>query len=352
MERSKKYKGVYKKQLMDGDISYYVTYKDRNGKKIWLKIGKKSEGITEIFCNNKRNQIISKMRLGDEAPLVQKQKNKFKTLNDIAKLYFEYLKSNKSYGGVISVYNRHIKDVFGNKDINQITASDIEKFKIKKLDEVSPRTVNQIIQTIGTIYNYNIKYHDLNVVNPVVKVKKLKLDNKRERFLTLDEIKKLYEKVKQDDELYLFTKLSLTTGGRLTTVVEIKVKDIDFKNKVINLKDYKNNSTYAGYLVDEIIELLKKQIKNNNLEEDDNIFRYSKKMIQDRLKKILDDLFNRGLDKKDRKNRVVIHTLRHTFASHLAINGTPIYTIQKLMNHSDIKMTMRYAKLAPDREKN
>ena len=44
----------------------------------------------------------------------------------------------------------------------------------------------------------------------------------------------------------------------------------------------------------------------------------------------------------------MIHTLRHTFASHLAINGIPIFTIQKLMNHSDIKMTMRYAKLAPN----
>ena len=36
------------------------------------------------------------------------------------------------------------------------------------------------------------------------------------------------------------------------------------------------------------------------------------------------------------------------FASHLAINGTPIFTIQKLMNHKDITMTMRYTKLAPD----
>ncbi|WP_415408347.1 tyrosine-type recombinase/integrase [Sulfurovum sp. CS9] len=63
---------------------------------------------------------------------------------------------------------------------------------------------------------------------------------------------------------------------------------------------------------------------------------------------MLNRLFNEGLDTSDRKNRVVIHTLRHTFTSHLAINGTPIFTIQKLMNHKDIKMTMRYAKLAPD----
>jgi len=59
-------------------------------------------------------------------------------------------------------------------------------------------------------------------------------------------------------------------------------------------------------------------------------------------------LFNQSVDNDDRKNRVVPHTLRHTFASQLAIAGTPIYTIQKLMNHKSIEMTMRYAKLAPD----
>ena len=66
------------------------------------------------------------------------------------------------------------------------------------------------------------------------------------------------------------------------------------------------------------------------------------------LKKILDKNFNAGLDTKDTKNRAVIHALRHTFASHLAINGVPIFNIKELMNHSDINMTMRYAKLAPD----
>jgi len=76
--------------------------------------------------------------------------------------------------------------------------------------------------------------------------------------------------------------------------------------------------------------------------------KYSDRTMRRKMKNIFDPLFNEGLDSKDAKNRVVIHSLRHTFASHLAINGTPIFTIQKLMNHRDIKMTMRYAKLAPD----
>ncbi len=48
------------------------------------------------------------------------------------------------------------------------------------------------------------------------------------------------------------------------------------------------------------------------------------------------------------KDKVVFHTLRHTFASWLAIQGTPLYTIQKLMGHKSIKMTERYAHLCPD----
>lgn len=63
-------------------------------------------------------------------------------------------------------------------------------------------------------------------------------------------------------------------------------------------------------------------------------------------------MFNQHLDSNDRKKRTVVHTLRHTLATQLAKVGTPIYTIQKLMNHSDIKMTARYAKFLPENGRN
>ena len=50
------------------------------------------------------------------------------------------------------------------------------------------------------------------------------------------------------------------------------------------------------------------------------------------LQTILNELFNEGIDPKNTKERIVIHSLRHTFASHLALGGTPIYVIKKLMN--------------------
>jgi len=57
------------------------------------------------------------------------------------------------------------------------------------------------------------------------------------------------------------------------------------------------------------------------------------------------------LDIKDRKNRIVIHSFRHTFASQLAMKNVPILQIQKLLNHKDISNTVRYAKLQDDANK-
>jgi len=59
--------------------------------------------------------------------------------------------------------------------------------------------------------------------------------------------------------------------------------------------------------------------------------------------------FNNGV--ADPRQRAVFHTLRHTFASWLAIQGIPIYTIAKLMGHKSIAMSERYSHLSPDSQR-
>jgi len=346
--KSNKFLGVYYAELQNGDKTYYITYKDNNNKKIWIKIGKYSEGVREAYCNQKRNEILTKQRLGEEPPAIAKKK-KVSTDNTIDKLFEYYYQHKKLHNKHIEEdkqqhYN-HISPIFGDTPVEKLTDEHIRELQNDKSKTHSPKTVNNILAQLNTIIEYSLKNNRIkNIENVVRKVQQLKLDNAREKYLTLKEIKRLYDAVKDDNELFIFTKLLLNTGARLQGVYNISYQDLDFTNKIMAIKDFKTNSTYRMFFNEELSELLQTRFKKN----DNQLFKRSQTQLQKLLRYKLNELFNKNIDADDRKNRIVVHTLRHTFASHLAINGTPIFTIQKLMNHKDIKSTMRYAKLSPD----
>jgi integrase len=353
-----KVNGVFYKEIIDEnkkvvDKVFLIRYRDNNKDKL-VTIGKYSQGIRINYCKKKRDEILNFIRLG-EVPTTIKAKridSDTITFNMIANTYFEYAKLHyRSYKNSILKYNTYLKIPLGDMDIKAIKLEDIEKIQHEKIEYLAPRTVNTIIQQIKTIYNFAIDRDIFKGVSPVSKVKVLRMDNAREKYLSTQEIKKLENEVSDNEQLLLFVKLALCTGARISTVVNIRKKDINLVTKSVNLRDFKSATTYKGFISNEIVELLESRL--NEIDFDAQVLNYTKSTnlahaISDKLRPIFMKLFNKHLDKDDRKNKTVIHTLRHTFASHLAINSTPIYTIQKLLNHRDIKMTMRYAKLAPD----
>ena len=342
---------IYRDCITNGkaDKVYYIRYKDNNKKTIELKIGKYSEGIREAYCNQKRNEILTLQRNGEKPPIItQRKKRTILSIENIANHYFNDKPTINKI--VKSYYKNHILPFFKDYDFEDISREDISKFtstlKLKKVirtnKPLASKTMNDILNILKAITKYGLK-NDLLKNDFTKYINLFDVDNTRERFLTKEEIQVLYHKTREDDTIYLFFKLALNTGARLATLQNICKKDIDLSNKLLTLKDFKNNTTYKTFLTDDLNNLLEIRIKH--LELNDKIFKTTQEV---KARTILNDLFNIGIDLEDRKNKVVIHTLRHTFASHLAINGTPIFTIQKLMNHKDIKMTLRYAKLRPD----
>jgi len=342
------YKRIINENGKEVDKAYIIRYRENDSDRL-KTIGKHSQGIRINYCKQIRNEILMKLRLGEEPPAVAKKKKKNITrLDDFAEIYFKEKEMEvKDIEKIKKSYINHIKPFIGHKAVDEITSDDIKEIQKIKRKVLAERTVNALIQIIGAIYNVAIQKEIFKGNNPVNKsVKRVNVDNKRERYLTLEEINLLLNEVKHEEYLYIFVQLALQTGGRLGTILSITKKDIKLESNTVQLKDHKNNSTYLGFFNDELKYLLQRRIKNLNA--NDFIIDKGEQVIKDRLTKIYNKYFNVGLANDDRKNRVVTHTLRHTFASHLAIKGTPIYTIQKLMNHKDITMTLRYAKLAPD----
>jgi len=367
-----KQKGVYFKEIQKTTIDakgkiktsiidkvYSIQYKDIDDKWKFKTLGKFTEGIRESYCKTQRDLIANDVKFGEQPPIIKKKiKKKVVTVHDVFKLYKEY-KATESRDIVKTEqkYKSNIYKVFGKMDINEVTTDKIVSFRKTLLDKGRANsTINSNISFIGTLFNFAIEEGIYAKVNPMKskKLKALKIDNKREKYLTLDEIEQLYKAIEDDKEATLFTKLSLFLGGRLESILEIQKKDISLDGGTISIYDYKRLMTYPAFIPNELKDYLEEHIRGisaNSYVIGGSTEPFKSKTMQNRLKKHLDNLFNVGLDTKDAKHRAVVHTLRHTFASHLAINGVPIFTIMSLMNHANIEMTLRYAKLSPDNGK-
>lgn len=348
---SKKYVGVRYKLLENSDRSYQIRYKvsDRLKEEV---IGKKSEGVTESYCHQKRNEAVNRAKFGDDTPVVKHKAKNYTSVQMLADIYFKDSVENKTNTQTLGKYNCKVEPYFGVIDVNTIEQEDIVKWKRLLIKDIAPKTVNSYIALLSTIINHSIR-KGMKIPNPCVGVERYKINNNRNRYLDSHEITLLKESCKHDQRLYSFLLLALSTGGRRETILSIQKKDINLKRLTVELTDYKNGGeVYTGFIEKETLQYLK-SLKMEDLSLNHYIVGLSTTKIPGRtlsnnLKPIIDGLFNEGLEPTDRANRAVIHTLRHTFASHLAINGSPILTIKKLMNHHDIEQTMRYAKLAPD----
>jgi len=143
--------------------------------------------------------------------------------------------------------------------------------------------------------------------------------------------------------------MALNTGMRLGELTAVEWKDIDFKCTVIHVDNKKEHHT--------------KNYEPRTIPMNEQLM-----AVLRRLPRRLDSplVFQRKNGEKFAKMRtsfenavkrsgiahVRFHDLRHTFASHLVMAGVDIRTVQELLGHKDIRMTMRYSHLAPDHMKN
>lgn len=364
---SEKYDGVQHYIKADGTKTYYIRYRDETKKLKRVKVGTEDDGTDELYCKNKRIEVLNAINKGEQPPkIVKTRREDIIRFDDIADLYFESKEDTRSTGDRKSKYNKHIKPEIGSFPISYITSEHLEEIKSKLINSknLSKKTVNMVLELFSTIFNYGFKRSKYNLTNPASRVERFIIKNTRERYLRKPEVDALYLEVIKEDQnqmngkmLEVFVKLALTTGARMGGVLNIKKSDIDFDNDIIRVVDFKKGGDiYSAYISATTRELLREvlsKVKFSDYIVSLNMSgkKLGERKLQNKLKPILDRLFNQELEVNDRKNRIVIHSLRHTFASHLAVADIPLKQIQMLMNHSDIKETMKYAKLQDNENK-
>lgn len=251
-----------------------------------------------------------------------------------------------------------IGPTFGKKPLRQISPLDLERLK-KKMTEAgrAARSISYCLATVRQVFNHAKRLGLYDGESPTGKVKKPVEDNRRIRFLSREEADKLLEALaERSTDTHDMALVSLHCGLRAGEIFSLEWGDVDFERGVLTIRGTsrragtktKSGKTRAAIMTQVVKDMLAGRERG---EHHTLVFpgRGGKKIVQ------ISDSFNRtvkalGLNDgvEDDRQKVVFHTLRHSYASWLVESGVDLYTVKELMGHGVIAMTERYSHLSED----
>jgi integrase len=369
-------KGFILRVFPSGTMRYVCQYK-RGGK---INIGTAGV-ITPAQAREKAVEILNDFNKGID-PKAKRGANKPKTLKEFFENEYKswVLTHHKRGDKTLAIIIRCFDKLFS-KPLEEITPSIIEQWRIKRLnDGISNATLNRDIGTLKSLFTKAIEWGFIKE-NPLKNLKLSKIDRApKVRYLSFDEEKSLRkallereEQLKQDrrrgnewrqtrgydllpecegevfcDYLAPMVLISINTGLRQGELFHLTWEMIDLKERsiIISGQITKNSSSRYIPLNNEAYKIIKQLYEKSNskkglvfLSKDNKPFNNIKRSWTTILKRAQITEFR-------------WHDLRHHFASKLVMAGIDLNTVRELLGHSDIKMTLRYAHLAPEHKIN
>jgi integrase len=223
-------------------------------------------------------------------------------------------------------------------DLSDINVRAIDHYKtIRKNDSRSNGTINNELRFLHAMLQ---KAMDWGYVKSVPKIDMLKDKATRTRFLTDAEEMLLLEHA--NPKLRDTIVFALNTGMRQTEIIHLIWNDIDFDQRLIIVERTKNNTLRSVPMNNKVYDLLQAKLSsraNNTGSNTDRIFGYTTGN-QVRIS------FFYAAKVRAKLKDVTFHTCRHTFASRLVMKGVPLRTVQELLGHKSLAMTLRYSHLS------
>lgn len=263
------------------------------------------------------------------------------------------------------LYSKWISPVLGNMPLQQLDVSKVESlmFHVQRAGR-SAASIRYVLAIVSQVWNKAVSKGIVQGESPTRRLKKPRQDNRRMRFLTHDEARALLKALRpRSVDMHDSALLSLFCGLRAGEIHALTWGDVDLHNDLLFIRDPKNKNNRSAYITDEVRDMLERRFDGQPTT--DLLFPSTngkrRRWVSDTFARVVDELgfndtgevvLNKSGDAmririKDSRQRVVFHSLRHTFASWLVQAGTDLYKVKELMGHEDIKMTMRYAHLAP-----
>jgi integrase len=332
--------GITFERLANGDGRYTVNVMV-DGVRIHRVIGKESDGVTrqqaEDFIEQARTEAW-KGRLN--LPKARK------VILGFTQAACAYLDKLAQEGGRDIEKKRyrlqdHLVPFFGDKSLAKLSTFDVERYKKQRLEaSASPGTINRELACLSHLFTKAVEWKWIDF-KPAV-IKRFKEDNARITYLTTQQIARLLEAARQDQnwQVYPFIVIGLETSMRRMEILSIRLEHIDLARRVIFIQKAKAGAREQP-ITTHLAEFLKGYIEAS---EPGQEWLFPAKDSKTGHTVSIEKAFRRvvaaaGLNPKE----VVRHTLRHTAITHLVQAGVDLPTVQRISGHKTLQMVVRYS---------
>lgn len=338
-------KGMYVLGSSKGDVlTYYLRYKDANGKTCHQKIGRTSE-VTLTEARKKAKRLKADITANGRDPRAEAKALKaVPTLEELWVEYEAYAKPRKrSFIRDEQIYRLQLKPTFGKVRINQITRQQIQTLMAKlRTNGLAAASVDHVAKLAKRMLNLAVQWEMLNK-NPASRIELFNVDNQVEHFLDGEQLQRLVGVLKTypAKEVALICMFLLATGCRVNEALTAQWALIDRQNRAwrVAASMSKSGKSRVVPLSDAALDVL------------DHIGtegKYDYVFINPDTEKPYTHIRHTWIRIREKAGMpwLRLHDLRHSFASMLVNAGCSLFVVQQALGHADSRVTQRYAHLS------
>lgn len=325
--------------------TYYLRYQDERGKTRQPRLADAAD-VSLSQARTLADKLRTRIALGEDPSAKKAELKRVPTVSEfIHASYLPFAKTYKrSWGTDEGLFRNHVEPHWGRRYMDEITKQDVIKLMADHRETHAPGSCNRLLILIRYLFNLALQWEVAGIKsNPSAGVRLMEENNKCERYLSKDEAVALYAELERSDNqmLQYIIPMLIVTGARKREVLDAQWKDFDLERRMWRIPMSKSGSARHVPLSDQAVNILGLVPR---LPKCPWVFANPKTA------KPFVSIFASWNTARTAAGLadVRIHDLRHSFASFLVNAGRSLYEVQKILGHTQIKTTQRYAHLSAD----
>jgi integrase len=332
-----------------GGITFYIRYADRRRRTREVRLGRLGD-VTLDQARKAAEKIKADVSLGGDPVAELERLRAVPTVAEFANdRYIPHCKERLLAWDCNDRYLRtRILPAIGNKALNEVTPADVATFRKRMLEAgYSAAYINRHLACIRSMYNAAIKWQVVDMRNPAASPGMFR-EEARDRYLTPEQTRALLAALGASKSRDAAAALALiaVSGGRKQEILRARWEHVDLARGMLTVPRAKSGRARHIPLSKFAEAIIQRQLPRRK-EDSPWVFpspRSPQKPITNEKRVWAAAKKAAGLPKDTR-----IHDLRHSFASALANAGVPLFEIGRVLGHSQLSTTTRYAHHAPER---